>query len=68
LQPELEEAKRFDLLVIQAQLAVLRGEPFEKQRRKITRIAGALEDQQTIPAIAAELSLIQEVQIARQNR
>ena len=62
LDPEHEDAKRFDMLLLNAQLGVLRGEPFERQRRKVMAIAGALEDQQTIPVIAAQLELIQDIQ------
>ncbi|WP_426572203.1 DEAD/DEAH box helicase family protein [Aquihabitans sp. McL0605] len=62
LDPEHEDAKRFDVLLLNAQLGVLRGEPYERQRRKVMAIAGALEDQQTIPVIAAQLELIQDIQ------
>jgi type I restriction enzyme R subunit len=62
LDPEHEDAKRFDVLVMNAQLGVLRNEPFERQRRVIMQIAGALEDQQTIPVIAEQLELIQDIQ------
>lgn len=62
LPPEDEHAKRFDLLVLHTQLGVLRGEPYERQRRTIIAIAGALEDQPNIPVIAAQLELIQQIQ------
>lgn len=62
LDPDHEDAKRFDVLVLNTQLGVLRGEPYERQRRKIMTIAGLLEDQQTIPVIAQQLELIQEIQ------
>jgi len=62
LDPEHEDAKRFDVLLLNAQLGLLRGEPFERQRRQVMTIAGALEDQQTIPVIAAQLELIQDIQ------
>jgi type I restriction enzyme R subunit len=62
LDPEHEDAKRFDVLLLNAQLGLLRGEPYERQRRKVMAIAGALEDQQSIPVIAAQLELIQDVQ------
>jgi type I restriction enzyme R subunit len=62
LEPEHEDAKRFDVLMLNTQLGLLRGEPFDRQRRVLEQIAGLLEDQQTIPAIAAELELIQDVQ------
>ena len=35
LDPEHEDAKRFDMLLLNAQLGVLRSEPFERQRRKV---------------------------------
>ena len=62
LDPEGEEAKRFDVLVLNTQLGVLRDEPFERQRRKIMAIAGGLEDLPNIPAVGAQLELIQDVQ------
>src|SRR5690606_2472801 len=62
LDPEHEDAKRFDVMVLTAQLGVLRGETFELQRRRVMQIASALEDQRTIPVIAADLELIQDVQ------
>jgi type I restriction enzyme, R subunit len=62
LGPEHEDAKRFDVLVLNTQLGLLRGEPFDRQRRLLIQIAGLLEDQQTIPAIAAELELLQAMQ------
>ena len=62
LDPEGEEAKRFDVLVLNTQLGVLRAEAFERERRRIMVIAGLLEDQPTIPAIAQQLALIQDVQ------
>ena len=62
LDPEPEDAKRFDVLLLGVELGVLRSEPFDRQRRKVMEIVGALEDQQTIPAIAAQLELIQDVQ------
>ncbi len=58
-----EEVKRFDLMVFSCELALLRSENrFEKLREKIKEIAEALEAQSTIPMIAAELDLIQELQ------
>ena len=56
-----EDAKRFDILVLNAQLSLLRGKPFERQRKRVMKIAGLLEDQQTIPVIAEQLELILEV-------
>jgi type I restriction enzyme R subunit len=62
LDPEHEDAKRFDVLMLNVELSVLRGEQFERQRRKVVQIAGLLEDQQSIPVIAAQLALILEIQ------
>ncbi len=63
LDPEHEDAKRFDVLLLSIQLAVLRGEPFERQRQKVIKVAGALEDQQAIPAVSERLDLIQDLQV-----
>jgi len=62
LDPEHEDAKRFDMLLLNAELGVLRGEPYERQRRQVMQIAGALEDQDSIPVIAAQLELIEAIQ------
>lgn len=57
-----EEAKRFDLLMYQAQLASLDpAAAVEPYRKKIVEIASALQDQSNIPAIAAQLVLIQSI-------
>jgi type I restriction enzyme R subunit len=48
--------------LLNAQLGLLRGEPFERQRRIVMQIAGALEDQQAIPVIQQQLQLIMDVQ------
>jgi type I restriction enzyme R subunit len=54
-----EEAKRFDLLMYQAQLASLTSAAaVEPYRKKIVEIASALQDQPNIPAIAAQMGLI----------
>jgi type I restriction enzyme R subunit len=58
-----EEAKRFDLLVLKLQLALLRKEPaFEQLRDQVKMIAGLLEEKTTIPMVMAQVRLIQEVQ------
>ena len=41
---------------------MLRGDPIAREQDRITKIAGLLEDQQAIPAIARQLALIFEVQ------
>lgn len=63
LEPEDEEAKRFDLLMLTLQLAQLNSEPrYDRLRDQVVTIASLLEDQATIPRIAAQLELIQEIQ------
>jgi type I restriction enzyme R subunit len=63
LDPEPEETKRFDLLALRLQLALLRTEPgFPRLRQQVQGIAQLLEDYPTIPAIARELGFIAEVQ------
>jgi type I restriction enzyme R subunit len=62
LEPEPEDAKRFDVIMLGAELAVVRGEPFERQRQLIIKVAAALEEQQAIPVIAQQLELIQDIQ------
>ena len=62
LLDEDEEAKRFDMLVLRAQLAILQAKPdFASLKEKIQAIASALEEQAAIPAIKAEMVFIQEV-------
>ena len=63
LEAEDEEAKRFDLLILNLQLAVLRLEPsFARLRDQVKGIAGLLQDKASIPMIQAELTLILELQ------
>ncbi len=63
LPAETPEAKQFDLLMLRMQLTLLRGEPgFERLRENVQTIAGLLESQVAIPAVAARLPLIQEIQ------
>jgi len=58
-----EEAKRFDLLMLNTQLAVLRSEPrFIGLRDRIIGIAGMLEEQASIPMIRAQLVVLEEIQ------
>ncbi|UOE44152.1 DEAD/DEAH box helicase family protein [Agromyces larvae] len=57
-----ERAKRFDLLVLRAQLGVLAADPgFATARDRIRAIATALGEQRGIPVIAAQLELIDAV-------
>ena len=63
LDPEDEEAKRFDLLMLNLQLAVLRTEPaFTRLRDQVMKLAGFLEEQSTIPMVRVQLPLLLEIQ------
>ena len=62
-EAEDEEAKRFDLLILNLQLALLRVEPaFERLRDQVKAIAGLLEEKASIPMVQQQLPLIQELQ------
>ena len=63
LDPEDEEAKRFDLLMLNLQLAVLRAEPaFKRLSEQVKTIAGLLEEKAAIPMVHAQLEWIQNLQ------
>ena len=63
LEADSEEAKRFDIVLLNAQLGLLRIEPFERQRTRIIGVASALEDLGTaIPVVAQQLELIAAIQ------
>jgi type I restriction enzyme, R subunit len=63
LDPENEEAKRFDLLMLRLQLSVLKSEPwFERLRDQVREIAGALEEKASIPMVQAQMALILDLQ------
>ncbi len=62
LQDNDEEAKRFDMLVLRTQLAILQAQPdFIALRERMQAIASALEEQDAIPTIKAQMVLIQSV-------
>ncbi|HEX8823170.1 MAG TPA: DEAD/DEAH box helicase family protein [Archangium sp.] len=62
-ETEAEETKRFDLLLLNLQLALLRAEPgFERLREQVKAIAGLLEEKSSIPMVREQLALIQDVQ------
>ena len=64
LEAEEEEAKRFDLLMLNLQLAVLRVEPaFKRLSDQVKAIAGLLEEKSSIPMVNAQMPLIQDLQI-----
>ena len=55
-------ANVFDHLILRMQLAMLRAEPaFTKMAEKVVALAGLLEAKSTIPMIAAQLPLLQEI-------
>ena len=63
IDPENEEAKRFDLLVLKLQLALLRSEPsFERLRDRVKQVVGLLEEKSAIPMVQARMALIHNVQ------
>ncbi len=62
LADEDEEAKRFDMLVLRTQLAILQAKPdYATLKEKIQAIASLLEEQSAIPAIKAEMVFIQTI-------
>jgi type I restriction enzyme R subunit len=63
LDAESEEAKRFDLLILNLQLCVLHAATgFERLRDQVRTIAGLLEEKAAIPMVRAQLPLIAEIQ------
>lgn len=56
-----EEAKRFDYLTLQTELASLQNAAISPFKAKIQAVASALQDQQSIPAIAAQWPLIETI-------
>jgi type I restriction enzyme, R subunit len=58
-----EPAKRFDLLMLNLQLALLKqSKSFERLRKQLLLIAAALEEQFSIPIVAQQQELILEIQ------
>jgi len=63
LPPEPVEARQFDLLMLNTQLALLRAESrYPALRGQVRAVATVLEGLSDIPAVAAELDLIQDLQ------
>lgn len=63
LETEVETAKRFDLLMLKLQLAVLtKGASFEKLRDQVKEIANRLEEKRTIPMVSEQFELILDLQ------
>ncbi len=62
LQDAEEEAKRFDMMLLRAQLCVLQVDTsIAKYKKVIQSIAAALELQESIPAIRAQMVLLQSI-------
>lgn len=58
-----EEAKRFDLLMLRLQLALLRVDPgFARLRDQLRAIAGLLEEKSSIPMVREHMVLIEQIQ------
>jgi type I restriction enzyme, R subunit len=64
---EVETAKRFDLVSLSLQLALIRDDAnaFEVLRNRVIAIAELLEDAKGVPAVAREMELIEAVQSAQ---
>lgn len=57
------EAKQFDYLMLQLQLAILKANPsFSKLQKSVRIIASKLEELSNIPMVAAEMRLILDIQ------
>ncbi|WP_445247194.1 type I restriction endonuclease subunit R, partial [Microcoleus sp. OTE_8_concoct_300] len=63
LETETEEIKRFDVLMLKLQLAILRSDStFKRLQEQVKSLAGLLEDKSAIPFVQEQLTLIQDVQ------
>ncbi|KLU05879.1 Type I restriction-modification system, restriction subunit R [Rhodopirellula islandica] len=63
MERESEEAKRFDLLLLNLQLSLLNKEPaYERLRQQVVAIAGLLEEKHTIPMVNQQMIHIEAVQ------
>ena len=63
IEPEAEEIKRFDILILKLQLAVLRSHSsFTRLRDQVKAIANLLEQKSSIPLVQAQLELVQDIQ------
>jgi type I restriction enzyme R subunit len=64
LQPEGEEAKRFDILILKLQLALLRSQVsiMGRLQEQVKSIAELLEEKASIPLVREQLDWIQDVQ------
>jgi type I restriction enzyme R subunit len=63
VEPEAEDIKRFDLLMLKLQLAILRSNPtFPRLQNQVQAIANLLEQKSSVPLVQAQLPLIQDIQ------
>ncbi|PZU95132.1 MAG: hypothetical protein DCE90_13505 [Pseudanabaena sp.] len=63
IEAEAEEIKRFDILILKLQLAILRSHSsFTRLRDQVQAIANLLEQKSAIPIVQAQLELIQDIQ------
>jgi type I restriction enzyme R subunit len=64
LEAEAEETKRFDVLVLKLQLAILRSQQptVERLREQVKSLTSLLEEKSAIPLVREQLPLIQDVQ------
>lgn len=63
LESEGEEVRRFDMLALTLQLALLRHEPgFQRLQERVKQLASLLEEKAAIPMVHEQMALIQEVQ------
>lgn len=63
LEPEDETAKRFDLLILKIQLAMIQASTdYVHLHDQVKEIASRLEDKQTIPMVYAQMELIEDLQ------
>ncbi|MBB6510427.1 type I restriction enzyme R subunit [Rhizobium soli] len=62
MKSEPEEAKRFDLLMFNLELALLKeSKSFDRLKKQLIEIAAALDEQTAIPPIAAQHALILDI-------
>jgi type I restriction enzyme R subunit len=62
-ESEAQEPKRFDLLLLKLQLALLNGDPsLVRLTEQVKGIAALLEEKSSIPLVQAQLPLIQDLQ------
>lgn len=62
MKNEPEEAKRFDLLMFNLEIALLKGSKrFDKFKKQLVEIAAALDEQTSVPLIAAQHPLILDI-------